>query len=455
MDFSFLANPQGVQLPDPVQTAIRGLTLQQLTRQNQAGQEDLLAKQQSREDQNAAAQVFADAQTMGWQAALLRAAQSNPRGAALALRIKKDQEGADAKVELDRASAEEKRAQASKYGSDAKKDAFGTFAPLAVGIASGKVPVTAQTQGALFESARALLPEQVWRTAPSDPAAFQQWASQFADPKTLQDIWEKAKTVPAQVAKDTAMAGKANAETTLMPREVAAREMSARASATSAGAAAQNAATNRMQYENPNMQHATDANGNPISFNPRGGSFSAAKDAGGNPLPLGSKRAPEAYSKQTAGIANLNTAIQEYQDALTKWGTLDVLSPDARADMGTKYNNMMLQAKEAYNLGVLNGPDYQILQSVVADPTSLRGVVTSNDAMSKQAGELGRIMQQNAKNLATVYKQPQQETTGESAAPSGGKVFKSLPDPSTLTGRRMRADDGTIYRSDGKRWVRE
>lgn len=96
--------------------------------------------------------------------------------------------------------------------------------------------------------------------------------------------------------------------------------------------------------------------------------------------------------KQLAGIESLNGAIGEYVNNLQNWNKLGALSPDARAEMGTKYNNMMLQAKEAYNLGVLNGPDFQILQSVVTDPRSLTGAFTSKKALEKQATELGRIM---------------------------------------------------------------
>jgi hypothetical protein len=141
-------------------------------------------------------------------------------------------------------------------------------------------------------------------------------------------------------------------------------------------------------------------------------------DGGGKP--------PEAYSKQTSGIQNLQTAITEYQAALKDFGTMDMLSPDARAAMGTKYNNMMLQAKEAYNLGVLNGPDYSILQSVVADPTSMRGAVTSNAALNNQASELGRIMKQNQANLAKVYKQPNPDSPQD--APKANAAAGKAPD---------------------------
>jgi len=102
----------------------------------------------------------------------------------------------------------------------------------------------------------------------------------------------------------------------------------------------------------------------------------------------------EAQKKQVIGVQNTKNAIQEYRDQLKGFGVMDLASPDARAAMGTKYNNMMLQAKEAYNLGVLNGPDFEILQSVITNPTSLKGAVTSKEALDKQAAELDRIMTQ-------------------------------------------------------------
>lgn len=35
------------------------------------------------------------------------------------------------------------------------------------------------------------------------------------------------------------------------------------------------------------------------------------------------------------------------------------------------------------------------------------------------------------------------------------QTFKDMPDPKTLKGKRIKSDDGTIYKSDGSKWVRE
>ena len=101
---------------------------------------------------------------------------------------------------------------------------------------------------------------------------------------------------------------------------------------------------------------------------------------------------PEAQQKQVVGVNNLKNAITEYRNALSGFGLLDMANPNARAKMGTIYNNMMLQAKEAFNLGVLNGPDYSILQEVVTNPTSLKAGLVSKEALDAQAAKLDEIM---------------------------------------------------------------
>jgi len=133
---------------------------------------------------------------------------------------------------------------------------------------------------------------------------------------------------------------------------------------------------------------------------------------------------PESQQKQVVGVNNLSNAISEYREELKKFGALDAASPDKRAAMGTKYNNMMLQAKEAYNLGVLNGPDLDILTAVITDPRSLKGVITSKDALDKQASELDRIMQ-GIGQVSGQARQPQNKP-GRSATPPGSGGFKIL-----------------------------
>jgi hypothetical protein len=112
--------------------------------------------------------------------------------------------------------------------------------------------------------------------------------------------------------------------------------------------------------------------------------------SGGQPL-MGTKgNLPEGATKQVTGATNLKDAITNYKSALKGFSTLDMVNPNARASMGNAYNNMMLQAKEAYNLGVLNGPDYAILQSVVKDPTNPSAMLVGKKTLEKQADDLSK-----------------------------------------------------------------
>jgi YD repeat-containing protein len=120
---------------------------------------------------------------------------------------------------------------------------------------------------------------------------------------------------------------------------------------------------------------------------------------------------PEAANKQIVGARNLTQAIDEYQNALKDWSNLKMYNPNARAEMGRVYNNMMLQAKEAYNLGVLNGPDYNILTSVVADPTKPMSAFLTNDTLKKQSEGLKQTAINIEKTAREVHNRSAQGQT--------------------------------------------
>jgi hypothetical protein len=120
---------------------------------------------------------------------------------------------------------------------------------------------------------------------------------------------------------------------------------------------------------------------------------------------------PEAANKQIVGARNLTQAIDEYQNALKDWSNLKMYNPNARAEMGRVYNNMMLQAKEAYNLGVLNGPDYNILTSVVADPTKPMSAFLTNDTLKKQSKGLRQTAINIEKTAREVHNRSAQGQT--------------------------------------------
>ena len=156
-----------------------------------------------------------------------------------------------------------------------------------------------------------------------------------------------------------------------------------------------------LQASGQNKPQLLETSNGYVAVNPNNPSQAIPVMFNGQPV-IGSKgNLPEAANKQVTGATNLKSAIDNYKDTLKGFGTLDIANPDARAKMGNAYNNMMLQAKEAYNLGVLNGPDYQILQSVVKDPTNPSSLLVSKKALNEQATDLGK---QADVIISNVYK---------------------------------------------------
>jgi hypothetical protein len=162
----------------------------------------------------------------------------------------------------------------------------------------------------------------------------------------------------------------------------------------------------------------------------------------GTPLGAKDKPLPEGAQKQIMGTRNLQDAVANYRSKLAEFGKIDMLSPDARAKMGNAYNNMMLQAKEAYNLGVLNGPDYDILQSVVKDPTKMGAAITSRSAMDAQASELSRIaagIEKTAMESHGKAYKPRDVSGGPTPSTGPAKItddagYNALPSGATFVG---------------------
>lgn len=173
----------------------------------------------------------------------------------------------------------------------------------------------------------------------------------------------------------------------------------------------------------PNPIPVTDAQGNTkmVQFGNKG----EIRETPYKP-PVTDKPLPEGAQKQVVGARNLQSAVTNYLDKLQGWSNMKMLTPDARLEMGNAYNNMMLQAKEAYNLGVLNGPDYMILQKVVQDPTNAISVLSSNEALGRQAKELARIAGGIESTVLQAHGKPVQ-----GAASTSGTVRKYNP----ITGR--------------------
>lgn len=146
-------------------------------------------------------------------------------------------------------------------------------------------------------------------------------------------------------------------------------------------------------------------------------------DQTGQPVMGAASKMPEAQAKQVIGAQNTVNAINEFRKSLSGFTITDAANPAKRADIQLKYRNMQLQAKEAYNLGVLNGPDLAIIEQLVQDPTTVTGIFTGKKAIDKQASELSRIITdvgnvaaKRPKDVEGAKPEPPKETPKSDAA---------------------------------------
>jgi hypothetical protein len=158
----------------------------------------------------------------------------------------------------------------------------------------------------------------------------------------------------------------------------------------------------------------------PVFADPRTGRSIPITGANGQPLPAVAKPSAD-YLKQAEAYQNMDDALTNYRKSLVGFGKLDMLNPSKRAEMGQAYQNTLLQAKEIYKLGVLNGGDERILKGIINSPLDMSSVLMPTDSMIKQADDLQAIIKRNNENLAKVNKQPTMALNSQANKPASSQ----------------------------------
>jgi hypothetical protein len=139
--------------------------------------------------------------------------------------------------------------------------------------------------------------------------------------------------------------------------------------------------------------------------------------------------ADELDAKQKAiviGTQNTKDAIKEYRTKLNAMSTLDYAFPNKRAKLQTSYSAMLLLAKEAFNLGVLNPNDRVIMEEIIRNPLDLTSNVLTKETLDEQAATLDKMMDIMERNASQVRPQDAQATPSAPAASKQRKSFKGV-----------------------------
>ena len=91
-------------------------------------------------------------------------------------------------------------------------------------------------------------------------------------------------------------------------------------------------------------------------------------------IPLTGGPADPAVSKEgregAGNISRIDTSLNNYRSALETYGTQIVPNAEKKV-LAASHKDLLLEMKELYKLGVLNGPDYEIMLDVIEDPTAV------------------------------------------------------------------------------------
>lgn len=107
---------------------------------------------------------------------------------------------------------------------------------------------------------------------------------------------------------------------------------------------------------------------------------------------LTQERDNEKILKETnANIENFRGQIGKYRDTLSKYGT-QLLPGNEQMLLESDYTSMQMAAKEYLKLGVLAGPDLDLMKAMAADPTSLiTNYIARDGDLSGLLGQLESI----------------------------------------------------------------
>lgn len=163
-----------------------------------------------------------------------------------------------------------------------------------------------------------------------------------------------------------------------------------------------------------------------------------ALDAKGNQIMGDKGKAPQKFTDSVVNIKNMRTAITDYITDLQGTDARFVFPGSTKgAELGTKFTNLQMQLKNLYELGAITGPDLQLLNNAVTDPTSMLGRYKGKESLGKQVEVISGILTKNEKNLYETYKQPipaNLEKVADVRSPQERLGIKSIPKGVVING---------------------
>lgn len=123
------------------------------------------------------------------------------------------------------------------------------------------------------------------------------------------------------------------------------------------------------------------------------------------------------------GAVSYQKELNNLVSLFDKYKGEDMLKPNVRAEIKNALRAAQLQGKEAFGLGVLNGPDLMLLEEILVDPTAF-------DAFLKDRSTINKLY--NNQRMFTAEKIKTNYRTAQKAVPDNLREFVQIK-PTELT----------------------
>lgn len=136
-------------------------------------------------------------------------------------------------------------------------------------------------------------------------------------------------------------------------------------------------------------------------------------------LPVGAQTHQRSLQNLESGLAAYEALLKSY-DPQSK----DVGTDEKRAAIKSAFTDLQMNLKGAYELGAITGPDMEILQGAITDPTSVwgmtRGAVSGRKAFEAQISQAKAGLNRSKRNFEQQYGVTLPEPAGQVQAPMPG-----------------------------------
>ena len=135
---------------------------------------------------------------------------------------------------------------------------------------------------------------------------------------------------------------------------------------------------------------------------------------------------PIQAQKLQSSLQNLESGLNAYETLLKQYNpqNMDALTPEKRAALSSAFGDLRMQLKGAYELGAITGPDMQVLEGVLTDPTGplgmAKGAIRGNKTFDAQITQTRAALERQKRNFEQQYKVELPAPAGTATAPMPG-----------------------------------